>query len=128
MGLHRPEPIYSYSRLHLGEVGLGGGPAGDLFIEIVERQHSVFHRRGHNLHCTITVPMTAMVSAEACVASAAQNMAASERRRSMMKKLPCCQLPVAIGIQLLPKSVPPKKSAWSSTWDRNIHLPMASSD
>ncbi|ROR71757.1 molecular chaperone DnaJ [Bogoriella caseilytica] len=42
-----------------GEVGIGGGPAGDLYIEIRERSHSVFVRRGDDLHCTLPVPMTA---------------------------------------------------------------------
>jgi molecular chaperone DnaJ len=59
---HIPPGVETGTRIQLtgqGEVGLGGGPAGDLFVEIVERPHSVFHRRGHNLHCTITIPMTA---------------------------------------------------------------------
>ena len=42
-----------------GEVGPGGGPAGDLFLEIVERPHAIFQRRGDDLHCTVTIPMTA---------------------------------------------------------------------
>lgn len=41
-----------------GEVGPGGGPPGDLFIEIVERPHPVFERRGDDLHCTVEVPLT----------------------------------------------------------------------
>lgn len=41
-----------------GEVGPGGGPPGDLFIEIVERPHPVFQRKGDDLHCTVEVPMT----------------------------------------------------------------------
>lgn len=40
-----------------GEVGPGGGPAGDLHVEIHERQHEVFVRDGDDLHCTISVPM-----------------------------------------------------------------------
>lgn len=40
-----------------GEVGPGGGPAGDLYVEVHERQHEVFVRDGDDLHCTITVPM-----------------------------------------------------------------------
>lgn len=59
---HIPAGVETGTRIQLtgqGEVGLGGGPAGDLFIEIVERPHAVFHRRGHNLHCSLTVPMTA---------------------------------------------------------------------
>ena len=42
-----------------GEVGPGGGPAGDLYVEIVERPHPVFTRDGDDLHCQITLPMTA---------------------------------------------------------------------
>ncbi|MBJ8346858.1 molecular chaperone DnaJ [Antrihabitans sp. YC2-6] len=40
-----------------GEVGPGGGPAGDLHVEIVEQAHDVFVRDGDDLHCTIRVPM-----------------------------------------------------------------------
>jgi molecular chaperone DnaJ len=42
-----------------GEIGPGGGPAGDLFLEIVERPHSTFEREGDDLHCTVQIPMTA---------------------------------------------------------------------
>lgn len=42
-----------------GEVGPGGGPPGDLFLEIVERPHPTFERRGDDLHCTVQIPMTA---------------------------------------------------------------------
>lgn len=42
-----------------GEVGPGGGPPGDLFLEIVERPHEIFERRGDDLHCTVQIPMTA---------------------------------------------------------------------
>lgn len=42
-----------------GEIGTGGGPAGDLYVEIHELAHDVFRREGPDLHCTITVPMTA---------------------------------------------------------------------
>jgi molecular chaperone DnaJ len=41
-----------------GEVGPGGGPAGDLYIEIAEQPHETFTREGADLHCTIGVPMT----------------------------------------------------------------------
>jgi molecular chaperone DnaJ len=41
-----------------GEVGPGGGPAGDLYIEISEQPHETFTREGPDLHCTIGVPMT----------------------------------------------------------------------
>jgi molecular chaperone DnaJ len=42
-----------------GEVGPGGGPAGDLFLEIAERPHPIFERQGDDLHCTVQIPMTA---------------------------------------------------------------------
>jgi molecular chaperone DnaJ len=42
-----------------GEVGPGGGPAGDLYVEIQVAPHPVFTREGNSLHCTVSVPMTA---------------------------------------------------------------------
>ncbi|GLW62825.1 chaperone protein DnaJ 2 [Actinomadura rubrobrunea] len=42
-----------------GEVGPGGGPPGDLFLEIVEKPHPIFEREGDDLHCTVQIPMTA---------------------------------------------------------------------
>jgi molecular chaperone DnaJ len=40
-----------------GEVGPGGGPAGDLYVEVHEQQHEIFVRDGDDLHCTVSVPM-----------------------------------------------------------------------
>jgi molecular chaperone DnaJ len=42
-----------------GEVGPGGGPAGDLYVEIHVAEHPTFTRHGNDLHCTVSVPMTA---------------------------------------------------------------------
>jgi molecular chaperone DnaJ len=42
-----------------GEVGPGGGPAGDLYVEIHISPHETFTRHGNDLHCTVTLPMTA---------------------------------------------------------------------
>lgn len=42
-----------------GEVGPGGGTPGDLYVEIHERPHDVYSRKGDDLHCRVTVPMTA---------------------------------------------------------------------
>jgi len=42
-----------------GEVGPGGGPAGDLYVEIEERKHATFERHGVDLHAAVPVPMTA---------------------------------------------------------------------
>ncbi|MBO0840506.1 MAG: molecular chaperone DnaJ [Sciscionella sp.] len=41
-----------------GEVGMGGGPAGDLYVEVEELPHETFERNGTDLHCTVRVPMT----------------------------------------------------------------------
>ncbi|MCK7641911.1 molecular chaperone DnaJ [Corynebacterium sp. P6145] len=40
-----------------GEVGPGGGPAGDLYVEISVQRHPVFSRDGDDLHLTVRVPM-----------------------------------------------------------------------
>ena len=42
-----------------GEVGPGGGPAGDLYVEIHISPHETFTRHGNDLHCTVTLPMSA---------------------------------------------------------------------
>ena len=42
-----------------GEVGPGGGPSGDLYVELHVADHEVFVRKGRDLHCTVTLPMTA---------------------------------------------------------------------
>jgi molecular chaperone DnaJ len=42
-----------------GEVGPGGGPAGDLYVEVRELPHETFTREGADLHCNVTLPMTA---------------------------------------------------------------------
>jgi molecular chaperone DnaJ len=57
-----PPGVDTGTRIQLsgeGEVGPNGGPAGDLFVEIVVRPHDLFERRGDELHCMVTVPMTA---------------------------------------------------------------------
>jgi molecular chaperone DnaJ len=42
-----------------GEVGAGGGQAGDLYVEIVEKEHEFLLRDGENLHIAISIPFTA---------------------------------------------------------------------
>lgn len=57
-----PPGVDSGTRIQLsgeGEVGPNGGPAGDLFVEIIVKPHELFERRGDELHCLVTVPMTA---------------------------------------------------------------------
>ena len=41
-----------------GEVGPGGGPAGDLYVEIVQTEHPFLVRDGITLHLSISVPMS----------------------------------------------------------------------
>ncbi|MEU0883290.1 molecular chaperone DnaJ [Lentzea sp. NPDC005914] len=41
-----------------GEVGPGGGPAGDLYVEVEEHPHEIFERDGADLHCVVQIPMT----------------------------------------------------------------------
>jgi len=56
-----PAGVDTGTRIQLtgeGEVGPGGGPPGDLYVEVLERPHPVFTRRGDDLHCTVTLPMT----------------------------------------------------------------------
>ncbi len=57
-----PAGVDTGTRIQLGsegEVGQGGGPAGDLYVEVNVRPHATFQRRGDDLHCTIELPMTA---------------------------------------------------------------------
>jgi molecular chaperone DnaJ len=42
-----------------GEVGPGGGQPGDLYVEVHVAPHPVFQRDGLDLHCRVTLPMTA---------------------------------------------------------------------
>jgi len=55
-----PAGVDTGTRIQLqgeGETGPNGGPAGDLFVEIVVAPHPVFERHGDELHCVVTVPM-----------------------------------------------------------------------
>ncbi len=57
-----PAGVASGNRVHLvsqGEVGPGGGPAGDLYVELTVAPHEVFKRDGDNLEVVVKVPMTA---------------------------------------------------------------------
>ena len=57
-----PAGVASGNRVHLvsqGEVGPGGGPAGDLYVELNVAAHPVFKRSGDNLELVLKVPMTA---------------------------------------------------------------------
>ena len=57
-----PQGVEDGMRIRLGnqgEVGPGGGPPGDLYVEIHERQHDVYTRKGDDLYCRVSLPMTA---------------------------------------------------------------------
>ncbi len=62
MTVRVPAGVDTGTRIQLageGEVGAGNGPAGDLYVEILERPHAIFQRRGDDLHCSLALPMTA---------------------------------------------------------------------
>jgi molecular chaperone DnaJ len=57
-----PAGVGTGTRMRLGgrgEAGPGGGPAGDLYVDVAVRAHPDFSRDGDDLHCTLQVPMTA---------------------------------------------------------------------
>ena len=57
-----PAGVSTGNRIHLegqGEVGPGGGPSGDLYVELVVQPHEVFKRDGDNLEMILRIPMTA---------------------------------------------------------------------
>ncbi|MDO5500474.1 MAG: molecular chaperone DnaJ [Propionibacteriaceae bacterium] len=57
-----PKGVSTGNRIHLasqGEVGPGGGPAGDLYVELLVTDHPIFRRDGDNLEMVVKVPMTA---------------------------------------------------------------------
>jgi len=57
-----PAGVDTGTRIQLtgeGEIGPNGGPAGDLYVEVVVASHPMFERRGDELHCVVSVPMTA---------------------------------------------------------------------
>jgi molecular chaperone DnaJ len=60
--LRVPAGVDTGTRIQLageGEVGPGAGPAGDLYVEVAVRPHSIYTRRGDDLHCQVELPMTA---------------------------------------------------------------------
>lgn len=60
LNVNIPKGVDTGTRIRLsgeGEVGLRGGPAGDLYIFINIKDHSLFNREGNNLFMTMPVPM-----------------------------------------------------------------------
>ena len=61
VGVNVPAGVADGSRLRLasqGEVGEGGGAAGDLYVDITIKPDKRYTRSGQDLHCWIAVPMT----------------------------------------------------------------------
>lgn len=57
-----PAGVETGTRIQLqgkSEVGQGGGPPGDLYVEVVVREHPVFTRSGDDLLCQIKIPIAA---------------------------------------------------------------------
>ena len=57
-----PAGVSTGNRIHLsshGEVGAGGGPAGDLYVELQVLPHEIFRREGDDLEVVVKIPMTA---------------------------------------------------------------------
>jgi len=57
-----PAGVNAGNRIHLesqGEVGPGGGPAGDLYVELTVEPHETFKRNGDDLEVVVKLPMTA---------------------------------------------------------------------
>jgi molecular chaperone DnaJ len=38
-----------------GEIGIDGGPPGDLYVQVAVREHSIFTRDGRNLYCEVPI-------------------------------------------------------------------------
>ena len=61
LNVNIPAGVETGTRIRLageGEAGMGGGPAGDLYIFIEVAEHPIFEREGADLRCLIPVPMT----------------------------------------------------------------------
>ena len=57
-----PAGVSTGNRIHLaahGEVGPGGGSAGDLYVELTVAGHEFFRREGDDLEVVVKIPMTA---------------------------------------------------------------------
>jgi molecular chaperone DnaJ len=57
-----PAGVDTGTRIQLvgqGETGPGGGPAADLYVELIVRPHEYLRRKGDDLFVTLPLPMTA---------------------------------------------------------------------
>ncbi len=88
-----PAGVSTGNRIHLsshGEVGPGGGPAGDLYVELAVAQHEVFRREGDDLEVVVKIPMTAAaLGTEVAVATLEADLEdADEADRSVQVAVP----------------------------------------
>jgi molecular chaperone DnaJ len=61
LSVNIPAGVEEGTRIRLsneGEVGMRGGPAGDLYIFISVSEHPLFTRDGADIHCSVPIPMT----------------------------------------------------------------------
>ena len=61
LAVNVPAGVEEGTRIRLtgeGEVGMRGGPAGDLYIFIGVKPHDIFKRDGADIHCTVPLKMT----------------------------------------------------------------------
>ena len=59
-----PSGVDNDNRIRLsneGEAGINGGPAGDLYVDITVREHSIFTREGSNLFCNVPTSFSTAV-------------------------------------------------------------------
>jgi len=59
-----PPGVDNDNRIRLsneGEAGINGGPAGDLYVDITVREHSIFSREGSNLFCNVPTSFSTAV-------------------------------------------------------------------
>ena len=73
-----PKGITEGQRIRLegqGSPGFGGGPSGDLFLEIAFAKHPLFHAKGRNIHHTLAVsPWEAALGARVTVPTLGGNV------------------------------------------------------
>lgn len=61
LSVNIPAGVEEGTRIRLGgegEVGMRGGPAGDLYIFVNVKPHEIFKRDGADIHCEIPIKMT----------------------------------------------------------------------
>jgi len=59
-----PSGVDNDDRIRLsneGEAGINGGPAGDLYVDVTVREHSIFTREGSNLFCNVPTSYSTVV-------------------------------------------------------------------